>query len=267
VVAHRYDALDYDGNQQLDKSELVSRLAKLESVSDNGSSGGSSLRHHHHSLVLSDPELDALIAAADLGSGRGTKDGGGGLGSGDGMISRGEWWRLVQGHCDLSNNNRDVNHEDIKRNGSNENGGDDLVPCDDEDNIERSSHEVHHNKVVKPVTSSMFRAFALRDLRSDLSSEELDLCFARVCILNDNSSNDGHNHGGDYGIGVDDLDDLGGGSSNSSSSIDVSPAAMKGSLATLGEKGSAAVDRAMEIDFGRFNQFLKLLRAKVKIDN
>jgi len=257
LVAHRYDALDYDGDQQLDKAELVSRLAKLESGSDSGGTSNGA-----PSLVLSDPELDALIAAADLGSGWGARGGGGGFGSGDGMVSRQEWRCLVQGRCNPSND-KEGNLDDIRRDGSGENGCSDLARSCDDDIDAMNSREGQRNEVVKPVTSSMFRAFALRDLRCDLSSEELELCFARVCVLSDNSSNSNVGYGevrDGFGGGE------GGTARSKSSSTNVSPAAMKGSLATLGEKGSAAVDRAMEIDFGRYNQFLKLLRAKVKVD-
>ena len=256
---NRYDALDYDGDQQLDKAELVSRLAKLDSGSGGSSNGGPS-PNHRHNFVLSDPELDALIAAADLGNGQSTWVGsGGGYGRSDGMVSRREWRCLVQGSAqDIEDYSLDF----TRRDGSSESGGENLTPSNNNDNedVERSSHILaSRNLVIKPVTSSMFRAFALRDLRSDLSPEELELCFARVCVFNDDSNNSGHEMSDKHEGGMDAM----GSNSNSSNHV-VSPATMKGSLATLGLIGSAAVDQAMEIDFGRFNHFLKLLRAKVK---
>lgn len=248
VGSNRYDALDYDGDQQLDKAELVSRLAKL------GSGSGGPSPNHRRNFVLSDPELDALIAAADLGNGQSTWVGsGGGYGRGDGMVSRREWRCLVQGQGS-AHDDEDVSLEGTRRDGSNESGGDHLTPSNNNDNVLAS-----RNLVIKSVTSSMFRAFALRDLRSDLSPEELELCFARVCVFKDDSNNSGHEMSDNNGGGM----DATGSNSNSSKHV-VSPATMKGSLLTLGEIGSAAVDRAMEIDFGRFNHFLKLLRTKVK---
>ena len=173
------------------------------------------------------------------------------------MVSRREWRCLVQGSAqDIEDYSLDF----TRRDGSSESGGENLTPSNNNDNedVERSSHILaSRNLVVKPVASSMFCAFAMRDLRSDLSPEELELCFARVCVLNDDSNNYGHEVSDKHGGAMDGMD-------SNSSNHDVSPATMKGSLATLGEIGSAAVDRAMEIDFGRFNHFLKLLRAKVK---
>jgi hypothetical protein len=190
--ANRYSALDRNGDGQLDRAELVARLA--------GPEGGR--------LLLTDLELDALVAAADRGP----------SGGGDGTVSRAEWRRLVLG-----------------QGGGGEGSGDEGSGDSNDDSggggSTHGSAFASHGALATPVTSSMFCAFAWRDLRCDLSAGDLELCFATLCA-----------------------------SQGSGASV----AAAKGPLATLGKVGGVAVDRAMATDFGRFHGFLGLLRAKVK---